>query len=160
MAAASSLDLLGGLRDADGAPVDAAALAGVRVGLYFAAGWCPMCTSFEPSLLEFRAAAASGESGASPVALVLVSSDGNAEAARTRAKALGMLQVDYGKAAELKTAFKIWAGKERPEFGDGRRSGVPAIVCLGPAGLEELHFLPAESQGAKVLGEWPAGGEW
>ena len=133
---------------------------GKRVGLYFAAGWCPMCTSFEPSLLEFRAAAASGESGASPVALVLVSSDGNAEAARTRAKALGMLQVDYGKAAELKTAFKIWAGKERPEFGDGRRSGVPAIVCLGPAGLEELHFLPAESQGAKVLGEWPAGGEW
>ena len=82
------------------------------------------------------------------------------EAARTRAKALGMLQVDYGKAAELKTAFKIWAGKERPEFGDGRRSGVPAIVCLGSAGLEELHFLPAESQGAKVLGEWPAGGEW
>ena len=91
---------------------------------------------------------------------MLVSSDGNAEAARTRAKALGMLQVDYGKAAELKTAFKIWAGKERPEFGDGRRSGVPAIVCLGSAGLEELHFLPAESQGAKVLGEWPAGGEW
>ena len=133
---------------------------GKRVGLYFAAGWCPMCTSFEPSLLQFRAATASGESAASPVALVLVSSDGNAEAARTRAKALGMLQVDYGKAAELKTAFKIWAGKERPEFGDGRRSGVPAIVCLGPAGLEELHFLPAESQGAKVLGEWPAGGEW
>ena len=60
---------------------------GKRVGLYFAAGWCPMCTSFEPSLLEFRAAAASGESGASPVALVLVSSDGNAEAARTRSKA-------------------------------------------------------------------------
>ena len=160
MAAASSLDLLGGLRDADGAPVDAAALAGVRVGLYFAAGWCPMCTSFEPSLLEFRAAAASGESAESPVALVLVSSDGDAEAARTRAKALGMLQVDYGKAAELKTAFKIWAGKERPEFGDGRRSGVPAIVCLGSAALEELHFLPAESQGAKVLGEWTAGGEW
>lgn len=160
MAAASSLDLLGGLRDADGAPVDAAALAGVRVGLYFAAGWCPMCTSFEPSLLQFRAATASGESAASPVALVLVSSDGDAEAARTRAKALGMLQVDYGKAAELKAAFKIWAGKERPEFGDGRRSGVPAIVCLGSAGLEELHFLPAESQGAKVLGEWPAGGEW
>ena len=82
MAAASSLDLLGGLRDADGAPVDAAALAGARVGLYFAAGWCPMCTSFEPSLLEFRAAAASGESAESPVALVLVSSDGDAEAAR------------------------------------------------------------------------------
>ena len=65
---------------------------GKRVGLYFAAGWCPMCTSFEPSLLAFRDSTASVESAAAPVALVLVSSDGNAEAARTRAKALGMLR--------------------------------------------------------------------
>ena len=37
---------------------------GKRVGLYFAAGWCPMCMSFEPSLAQFVEATRSPESNA------------------------------------------------------------------------------------------------
>ena len=48
---------------------------GKRVGLYFAAGWCPMCTSFEPSLVQFVEATRSPESNAPPVQLIYVSSD-------------------------------------------------------------------------------------
>ena len=149
-----------GVVDAGSRPVDAAALAGKRVGLYFAAGWCPMCTGFEPSLLQFKAATESAEASASPVELILVSSDGSEEAAKTRAEALGLLRVDYAAAAGLKTRFRIWAGRERPEFGDGRRSGVPAIVVLKGAELDELAFLPAEAEGTKALGAWPDEGAW
>ena len=48
---------------------------GKRVGLYFAAGWCPMCTSFEPSLVQFVEATRSPESNAPPVQLIYVSSE-------------------------------------------------------------------------------------
>lgn len=47
-------------------------LKGKRVALYFAAGWCPMCTSFEPSLLKFREAA---KSAGKDVEIIYVPSD-------------------------------------------------------------------------------------
>ena len=43
------------LLDAPTRPIGTEALAGKRVALYFAAGWCPMCTSFEPALEKYRA---------------------------------------------------------------------------------------------------------
>ena len=58
---------------------------GKRVGLYFAAGWCPMCTSFEPSLVQFVEATRSPESNAPPVQLIYVSSDMDEAAAEARA---------------------------------------------------------------------------
>ena len=45
-----------------------------RVALYFAAGWCPMCTSFEPSLLKFREAA---KKAGKDVEIIYVPSDRN-----------------------------------------------------------------------------------
>lgn len=137
--------------DAAGAALRVEAFAGKRVAYYFAAGWCPMCTDFEPALLEFRAK--------NSVELVLVSSDGSQEAASARAKALGMPMVPYAETAAMKKTFKIWAGKERPEFGDDRRSGVPAIVPIDKEG-QEIQFLAAESDGVKVLGDWADQAAW
>lgn len=132
---------------------------GKRVGLYFAAGWCPMCTSFEPSLTAFVEATRSPESNAPPVQLIYVSSDGSEEDAGARAAALGMDRVDVATAQELKKTFKVWSGRERPAFGDGRRGGVPAIVVVDRE-CNELQYLNAEGEGAAALGQWKDGGAW
>ena len=128
-----------------------ARLSNKRVALYFAAGWCPMCTSFEPSLLQFRQAAA--DSG-SPLELVYVSSDRSPNDQAKRTSAMGMLSVVSTDATELKRLHKIWAGSETLKFGSGRRSGVPALVVLDKTG-KETAFLAVESQGVKALQSWP-----
>ena len=105
--------------------------AGKRVGLFFTAGWCPMCTSFEPKLAQFRAAC---EENAKPIEFIYVSSDRREVDQLQRAAQLDMVQVPFGAAAELKERFKVWAGMECSTFGISRRSGVPAIVVLGTDG--------------------------
>lgn len=123
-----------------------------RVAFFFTAGWCPMCTSFEPSLIAFRQAAA--DSG-KPVELIYVTSDRNEDACRQRASSLEMMTVPFGDEADkLKRQYNIWAGSESFQFGFGRRSGVPACVVLDRNG-QELAFIAAESQGSKALGSWP-----
>ena len=120
-----------------------------------------MCTSFEPSLLQFRDAAASS---GKDVEIIYVPSDRSEADAKNRAKAMGMLSVPYGEEADaMKTRFKIWAGAETVKLGTGRRSGVPALVVLDGKKGEELAFVAAESEGAKALGSWPldnADGLW
>mmetsp|Transcript_16598 Transcript_16598/g.34067 ORF Transcript_16598/g.34067 Transcript_16598/m.34067 type:complete len:260 (+) Transcript_16598:2-781(+) len=127
-------------------------LTGKRVALYFSAGWCPMCTSFEPALLSFRQAA---EDSGKEVELVYVPSDRSDADALKRAQAMGMLSVSKEQAAGFKKEFKIWAGSETLAFGFGRRSGVPALVVLDNKDGKELAFLPAESVGPSALGDWP-----
>ncbi|KAL3928404.1 MAG: hypothetical protein SGBAC_012667 [Bacillariaceae sp.] len=124
-----------------------------RVALYFAAGWCPMCTrAFEPSLETFRQAC---EESNKPVEFLYVSSDKDSDTAKKRATELNMKMVPFGEmSAKLKKDYNIWAGSEALQFGFGRRSGVPAIVVLDKTG-EELAFLPAEAQGPKALSSWP-----
>ena len=62
-----ALSSLPSLKSPDGSLIAADAISekvqGKRVALYFAAGWCPMCTSFEPGLLQFREAAAQSGAG-------------------------------------------------------------------------------------------------
>ena len=128
-----------------------------RVGLYFGAGWCPMCTSFEPQLAAFRQAVVVAEQ--SPIDLLYVSSDTDAAGAEQRAKAHDMQMVPPDVAAELKRRFRVWAGREVAHFGADRRSGVPAIVVLDPA-FEEVIFLNAEARGGKVFGDWPDDHLW
>mmetsp|Transcript_15230 Transcript_15230/g.21225 ORF Transcript_15230/g.21225 Transcript_15230/m.21225 type:complete len:219 (+) Transcript_15230:138-794(+) len=146
------------LQDADGNEMSSdevkERLANSRVALYFAAGWCPMCTNFEPSLLKFRQAAL--DSGKGPLEIIYVSSDRNEESQKQRVKQMNMMNVKFdGGVDELKEHYKIWAGSESMKFGFlGRRSGVPALVVLDKNG-EELTFLPAEAQGASALGSWP-----
>jgi len=113
-----------------------------------------MCTSFEPALQKFRAAA--DESG-KPIEIIYVGSDRSQADQGQRAASLNMMQVPFeGDArAELKKAHKVWPGSEVMQFGMGRRSGVPALVVLAANSAVELGFIPAESQGAKALGEWP-----
>ena len=128
--------------DGKGAAVKAEALAGKRVALYFSAGWCPMCTNFEPSLQTFLQAS---EDSGKPITIIYVPSDRSQE-----------------QADDLKKQFKVWTGSEALRLGLGRRSGVPALVVLGSDG-EELAFVPAESQGVRALQEWPlddARGVW
>ena len=77
----------------------------------------------------------------------------------TRAAALGMDRVDFAMAQTLKTTFKVWSGRERPEFGDGRRGGVPAIIVID-RDCGELQYLNAEGEGAAALGKWEDAGAW
>ena len=127
-------------------------LAGKRVALYFSAGWCPMCTSFEPALTQFKKAA---EDAGTPVEIVYVPSDRSESDASERARAMGMGMVPFDKAGDYKKSFGVWAGSEMLKFGfGGRRSGVPALVVLDPETGSELDFLAAESQGARVLANW------
>ena len=157
-AAASAIDTLPQLL-LDGETRDNASmqekLRGKRVALYFGAGWCPMCTRLEPSLLQFQQACA--DSG-KPIELVYVPSDRDAKTALQRASTMQMsMSVPFGDAAgELKQKYRILAGSESIQFGVfGRRSGVPALVVLSGETGDELEFLPAESQGVRALQAWP-----
>jgi len=139
-----------------GDAVDESSLEGKRVALYFSAGWCPMCTGFEPALTQFRDdAAAAGK----PVECIYVPSDRSKGEAAARAYAQGMLQVEFEAADELKRLYSVWAGSECFKFGFGRRSGVPALVVLSPAG-NEIAFVDAERRGPKALEKWPEEGAW
>ena len=59
MASMETLSSLPPLKKFDGSAIKNDQLSdifkGKRVALYFAAGWCPMCTRFEPSLMKFMA---------------------------------------------------------------------------------------------------------
>uniref|UniRef100_A0A7S2DDS9 Thioredoxin domain-containing protein n=1 Tax=Haptolina brevifila TaxID=156173 RepID=A0A7S2DDS9_9EUKA len=145
--------------DAAGSSVDLVAHAsGKRVALYFAAGWCPMCLTFETALAKYRADA---DAKGLPIECIMVSSDRSASAASDRAAALDMVQVVYeGSFREaLKRHFQVWAGSEAMQLGFGRRSGVPALVVLSKEG-EEVAFLDAERNGAAALEMWPKSGTW
>ena len=140
--------------DATGASVDLIqAASGKRVALYYTAGWCPMCRSFEPALDAFRQK--NGD-----VFPVMVSSDRSATDAIDRAKALGMPMVQYDVGDALKQKHQVWAGSESMKLGFGRRSGVPALVVLDSSG-EEVAFIDAERRGAAALDKWPKdSGRW
>lgn len=139
------------LFDTSGATVTDPNFAHKRVALYFAAGWCPMCTSFEPSLQKFKEKA----EASAPIDLIYVPSDRSASDAVARAAQLGMMSVPFGEAADaFKTKYRIWAGSESAKLGTNRRSGVPALVVLDKQGAE-LAFVAAEAQGPKALETWP-----
>lgn len=125
-----------------------------RVALYFAAGWCPMCTSLEDSALtKFRAE--KSDSGQN-VELIYVPSDKSVEDTIKRTILLDMMSVPYGKEADaMKSRYKIWAGIESAKLGTDRRSGVPALVVIDSINGDELSFLPTEREGAKALLLWP-----
>ncbi len=126
---------------------------GKRVALYFSAGWCPMCTSFEPALIQFKKAA---EDSGKPVEIVYVPSDRSQSDASKRAESMGMVAIPFDRAGDYKKSFGVWAGSEALKFGfGGRRSGVPALVVLDPKDGTELAFVAAESQGPSALGDWP-----
>jgi nucleoredoxin len=129
----------------------ASKLANKRVALYFSAGWCPMCTSFEPALESFRKEAA--DKG-NPIEIVYVSSDRSEADQTKRAGSMDMLSVPFEQTADFKQKYKIWAGSEVFKFGLGRQSGVPALVVLDK-NAEEVAFVAAEAQGAKALDTWP-----
>ncbi|KAL7534161.1 hypothetical protein ACHAWF_004741 [Thalassiosira exigua] len=156
-ATSEAMASLPSLNTSEGSAMNTEALAdklkGKRVALYFAAGWCPMCTSFESSLLKFREAAVSS---GKDVEIIYVPSDRSEADVVKRTVAMDMCSVPFGEEADaMKRRFKIWAGAESMKLGTGRRSGVPALVVLDSRTGEEMAFLPAESQGAKALSSWP-----
>lgn len=130
-----------------------ARVTGKRVGLYFSAGWCPMCTRFEPHLLQFRKECA--EQG-TPIELIYVPSDRSEAAALGRANELQFAMVAFDHADALKKKWKVWAGSEVSTLGSDRRSGVPAIVVVSPDD-KELAFVDAERSGADSLKKWNVG---
>ena len=157
MASKEAISSLPILNQSDGSAINSDKLSdifkGKRVALYFAAGWCPMCTRFEPSLMKFQSAAASN---GKDVEIIYVPSDRSLDAVIKRTKEMKMMSVPFGeKADEIKTKYKIWSGSECGKLGTDRRSGVPALVVLESKNGGELAFLDAESRGAGALGSWP-----
>lgn len=145
-------------------PVEAAQLPerfkNKRVALYFGAGWCPMCTNFEPSLLQFREALANDDKIEGNLELIYVGSDRSEKDQAKRAQSMGMWSVPFGsdESARLKKEAGIWAGAEAMKFGVlGRRSGVPAILVLDNSG-DEMAFIAAEAKGVRALQSWPLDG--
>ncbi|KAL3826777.1 hypothetical protein ACHAXA_000603 [Cyclostephanos tholiformis] len=131
-------------------------LLGKRVALYFAAGWCPMCTSFEPSLMAFIEKSKSISGGIGDIEVIYVPSDKSVDDIVRRTLAMGMMSVPFGENADaIKSQYKIWAGIESSRLGSDRRSGVPSLVVLDSIDGNELAFLPTESMGAKALQLWP-----
>ena len=120
-----------------------------------------MCTSFEPSLLQFREAAQDSDK---PLEIIYVPSDRTEADATKRAAAMGMMSVPVGEDADaIKKQYKIWSGAESMKLGFGRRSGVPALVVLDGKEGREMAFLVAEAEGVKALSSWPlddADGVW
>ena len=156
MASQEAISSLPPLKKYDGSAINTDKLSdilkGKRVALYFAAGWCPMCTRFEPSLMKFQSAAASNGKS---VEIIYVPSDPE-DAIIKRTTEMKMMSVPFGeKADEIKTKYKIWSGSECGKLGTDRRSGVPALVVLESKNGGELAFLDAESRGAGCLGSWP-----
>lgn len=151
----SSMSSMASLLDTNGEELSGdtlrSKLANKRVALYFAAGWCPMCTAFEPALIKFQKDA---EEQGTPMEIVYVSSDRSSADQANRASSMNMMSVRFEQAADFKRKYNIWAGSESAKFGVGRRSGVPAIVVLDK-NAEEMAFVAAESQGVKSLGTWP-----
>ena len=140
------------------------ALKGKVVALYFSAHWCPPCRSFTPKL---AAAYEMANEDAKRFEVVFVSSDDSAEAqAQYMASAHGdWLRVPFGEqCAALKKKYGCFAAKEMMSFpGAQRRSGIPALVVVGPAG-EELEFAGVDAVSKAGVPEawyskfaWPAG---
>jgi len=157
MSTKEAISSLPSLKIFDGSDINSEKLSdifkGKRVALYFAAGWCPMCTRFEPSLMKFQSAAASN---GKDVEIIYVPSDRSNDVVITRTTEMKMMSVPFGEEAdEIKTKYKIWSGSECGKLGTDRRSGVPALVVLDSKNGGELAFLDAESRGAGCLGSWP-----
>ena len=148
MASMEALSSLPPLNQSDGSAINKDKLSdifkGKRVALYFAAGWCPMCTRFEPSLMKFQSAAASN---GKDVEIIYVPSDQNKDAVIKRTIEMEMMSVPFGEEAdEIKAKYKIWSGSECGKLGTDRRSGVPALVVLDSKNGSELAFIDAESR--------------
>lgn len=146
------------LNSPDGTPLGRDAIAsrlrGKSVALYFSAGWCPMCTSFEPPLLEFRDNAARKTGGG--IEVIYVPSDRSPADATSRTSSMDMMSVPHGAEADaIKSRYGVWAGAECGTLGTGRRSGVPALVVLDGRSGGERAFLAAEKDGADCLDGWP-----
>mmetsp|Transcript_7400 Transcript_7400/g.23213 ORF Transcript_7400/g.23213 Transcript_7400/m.23213 type:complete len:154 (-) Transcript_7400:77-538(-) len=142
---------LGTLLDAQGKEVEASGLGKKSVALYFAGEWCPMCRDFTPELKAFT-------DGSPEKQVVFVSSDFSSEEFEHHRSTMGegYLAVPYGSAKqdELKRSFRIWGGREKGTFGEGRRSGLPSLVVVDAASGAELQHLDAEAQGKAVLEKW------
>lgn len=111
---------------------------------------CPLCRRFTPALRDFH------RRWHGSVEIVFVSSDETAAAAQSHFQRGGnwlYLAYDDPLAAQLKKRYRVWSGRETWQFGFNRRSGVPCVVVINPAG-DELAFLQGERFGQAVLREW------
>jgi hypothetical protein len=109
---------------------------GKHVPLYFSAGWCPMCTLFEPSLLLkfIEGAALLGRDE-----VVYLPLDRSADDASRCAGSMGMTVVSLGVEADaVKTRFEIWVGIESQGWGMG--SGHGCWRCAIYSNVASTHY--------------------
>lgn len=112
------------------------------VGLYFAAGWCPDCsTAVTPAVGQVAAAAAreareGGDEDVAKAKIVWVGSDRSEKEIVESKPNDSVDHVPYGSAEEraaLKRHFGTCASKEREELGmsvDQRKHGLPTLILI------------------------------
>ena len=121
---------------------------------------CPPCRGFTPRLAAFYDMA--NEDG-KQFEVVFVSSDDDADAARAYMDEMhgDWLRVPFDSPLRqaLKQRYGCFAGKESAGFpGAERRSGIPALVVVGPGG-EEREFdakRVLERDPAGAMAQWAA----
>eukprot|EP00966_Prymnesium_polylepis_P319998 7376408-Prymnesium_polylepis.1 len=127
------------LETAEGAAVTtSSALSGKVVALYFSAHWCGPCRAFTPKLAAAYEMATEDEL---PFEVVFVSSDDSEEQQHSYMREMHgpWLRVPYGSPQRnaLKQRFGCFGAREQPGWpAVPRRSGIPALVVVGPSGRE------------------------
>lgn len=132
-----------------GAKVEASALAGKVVALYFSAHWCPPCRGFTPALKKFyETLKASGE----PIEIVFVSGDRNESEMNDyfQNEHGDWLAVQYGakECDELNRHYDV--------------KGIPSLVVLNSKGESVVPDARADvGRGPSVFAQWKkVAGDW
>uniref|UniRef100_A0A0G4GAQ2 Thioredoxin domain-containing protein n=1 Tax=Chromera velia CCMP2878 TaxID=1169474 RepID=A0A0G4GAQ2_9ALVE len=162
--------LMGAVEDSEGNLVDVSEVLfpssghPVSVGLYFSTASCPLCRRGDPQLISWLVEEDRERAGGAELIAVVVPCDNDHSAWMQHKKSLVdggavgkgpvlFLRWESALVDHLKLRFGVWARAETTKLEQTlpagetlppRRSGVPAVVVIGPKG-EELEFLSLET---------------
>lgn len=147
----------GSLRDANGNVVSQRNLVGKSVGLYFADGSNPKCSSFLPFLLQFYRTVNEGGSH-QKIEVVFISADKDEQSFLDHVKHMPWLVVDYNDPLRtiLLRHFRVDKEANTPTYGQGPRAGVPSLVIVGADGRDAqfLQVSGGRDEGERALLRW------
>ncbi|OEH75670.1 PDI family protein [Cyclospora cayetanensis] len=144
----------GSLKDSNGNVVSQRNLIGKSVGLYFADGDSPKCSSFLPFLLQFYRTVNEGGSH-QKIEVIFVSADRDEKAYLDHVKHMPWLVVDYNDPLRtiLLRHFRVEKESNIPSKSQGPSAGIPALVIVGADGMNAqfLQVCGGRDEGERAL---------